>query len=337
MIPKFTLPITLGFIFSSFLLLTSGCKKDKNEATPTVTAREIPSRNATGKSSPQGATFNAVVGDTILNPQSVVLRGDEQKKYDALTGVAASGGRLERNESYSSTKGWYVEKVVFNGNSETASNFIAYFFQKDGTYDLYEAATKTWSWGTWYVNKNLTYIVFDANTQYESIYKLKLASTERMVIEDEYSNLRGYQYVFNSFDFSYEDKGQYEITPNIQLLASQNWILTSSTLIRSDSTIELLEPCNSDDYYTFHDDGVFITNNGNNLCQGEVNYFYEEWWSFSENEKIFIYKDASTGDDYYFNVTSINQNEFILEYPLFDEGTQTMMLWKVRFEPVPIP
>ena len=123
-------------------------------------------------------------------------------------------------------------------------------FDDDGTYIVYDFETEDWWWGYYYIDNQMEYIVFDAESEWEEWWKI-----DNITVIDENTgetdvtctNKNGIQFKIGSFlNSEWEEEQAYTETEYNDLLLNKTWVLESAYYAdNTDTTYEWAD----DNYY----------------------------------------------------------------------------------------
>jgi hypothetical protein len=201
-----------------------------------------------------------------------------------------------------------------------------FFFDGDnGWYDYYNFETETWEWGWWYLDSNLTYLVFDSANA-ENTYKVKSISKTRIVLEITDEIQDKYTYVFNAYDLNDPlSFGDYAPSTGVTTLTGGSsrtfYKYAESNDVDSAFNYTTMSPdtasCEYDDSYVFsYDLSLSYDNKGTTSCSDPITDNFNEWWALLPNSEGIEDKELYLligQDESYYDVVFLDANNLVIK------------------------
>jgi len=197
----FVVLILFSVLFSVF---TSSCKKNKNPQKKELTftteqvSKAINIKNEKPPRSQKKFGEFECNGIIVSSPSAYNNSQNPitKTKLETLTGSSAS------------------TKVLVTGINGWNDSKNAIFFDLDGTYVNFNQSENSWEWGYYYINKELTVIVFDPLSQNENLWSILSLTKEICTIKTKSNITKTMEFVFMvdiEESFSFYDPNVYLI------------------------------------------------------------------------------------------------------------------------------
>ena len=166
--------------------------------------------NGQGVKTGEDPKSDKVKGEQIVNgeinvesPSSSNLSPEALSKLHLLTGNNSNEKAKVAEEALF---GWFIDEI--NGvdvvGTEAGDTYV-YFFYNDGSYIEYNLETFDWNWGFYYVDPEVTKIVFDVADDDQQIWTVNLINDETLDITSE----GGDRVVLNAYYLGGFDEDEY--------------------------------------------------------------------------------------------------------------------------------
>lgn len=271
------LRISIAAFFIAALTFSTSCSKKSSEdpkpaTPPTTTPPPVASSKPAPPNTEKRATVPAEDGTgrpplTDIPVGSVTVKDQESQrnsgmasenitKLDNLTGRGATSGRF--SETTTTVFGWFVADVTINGDPLTDQEIFdkglqqAIFFNIDssGYTWTFENKSKTWSWGTYGIDKGMTTLAldFDENWVPTQLYTIAKITNNRLVLTGKVNMIEQFKgdttresviFGLNGYDLSDNNyNGDMKTSPEEKVFLG-NWNLQYYYDAEIDSTYSL--------------------------------------------------------------------------------------------------
>lgn len=140
----------------------------------------------------------------VQTPSSSNLSPEALAKLHQVTGNNSNtNAKLAEDGLF----GWFIDEI--NGQDvigTEAGDTYVYFFYNDGSYIEYNLETFDWNWGFFYVDENVTQLVFDLGGPSEQVWSINTLSDETLDIRSASQD----QFLLNAYNLGDFDEDEYD-------------------------------------------------------------------------------------------------------------------------------
>lgn len=218
-------------------------------------------------------------------------------------------------------------KILVNGIGGWNNNDEAVFFDIDGTYINFNYNNNSWDWGYYYINKELTVIVFDPVSQYENLWTIMSLTKDACTFKNK-SNVT--KTMDNIFMEGYEESST-STTDTTSSPNPETYLKGVEWLSFEYGTTNIYCVTLTSQNRTFLDGGKGTTTGGSNtsswtwvVTKANANIFQQEWLlTITEGSLVnnyYIIGSAENGSGIFtlYNTETFAKNEDYLTQSTYD-------------------
>jgi len=294
------------------------CKKNNESTDTSISSDQIATGKTIVKDEPPRSQkkfgeFESN-GETVASP-SHFNNSDNTASQEKLTILTTSGSSQLRSLEV--------------GVNSWSSNEYAIIFNINGTYIKFNYSTKKWSWGFYYVNQSITYLVIDPETSLELKFEIKTLSTTTFVVLHNNITINFQPKLLTGYSIEpYQDTDVYALLKGKNLYTSKYDFSLNLCELGTNFYLQFLEIGRGASYKnnTISDNWTWLMRNGKLVINSNTSNEQIFSLDYIANDQVGLsYYDAEKGGEVQWylmtlaNYTSIYKNELIqIQDPNFD-------------------